>query len=97
LVKFCEKKARSKLSRWSITKKGKITGTDTGEPHLSFNDFIALLKKNKKKLKIDRVARKQQETLEKEYEVSLDRLQPMKRELMRCDKLIIGFFMNSID
>lgn len=58
------------------------------ESHLSFDNLIALLNKNKKKLKIDPVARKEQETLEKEYQASLDTLIPIKMQLMRCDKLI---------
>ncbi len=58
------------------------------ESHLSFDDLIALLNKNKKKLKIDPVTRKEQETLEKEYQASIDTLIPIKMQLMRCDKLI---------
>jgi hypothetical protein len=58
------------------------------QPHLSFDNLIEVLKKNKKKLKIDPVARKEQETLEKEYQPSLDTLLPLKMQLMRCDKLI---------
>jgi len=58
------------------------------EPHLSFNELIEVLKKNKKKLKIDPVAQKEQETLEKEYQASLETLLPMKTQLMTCDKLI---------
>lgn len=58
------------------------------EPHLSFDELIEVLKKNKKKLKIDPVARKEQQTLEKEYQASLDTLLPLKMQLMRCDKLI---------
>ncbi len=58
------------------------------EPHLSFEDLIEVLKKNKKKVKIDPVARKEQQTLEKEYQASLDTLLPIKMQLTRCDKLI---------
>jgi len=64
------------------------TDNDTGAPHLSFNDLIELLKKNKKKIKIDPVARKEQQTLEKEYQASLETLLPLKMQLMRCDRLI---------
>ena len=64
------------------------TENDTGEPHLSFNALIELLKKNKKKIKIDPTARKEQQTLEKEYQASLDTLLPIKMQLMRCDNLI---------
>ena len=58
------------------------------EPHLSFEELIEILKKNKKKVKIDPVARKEQQTLEKEYQASLDTLLPIKMQLTRCDKLI---------
>ncbi len=61
---------------------------DTGEAHLSFDALIELLKKNKKKLKIDPDARKEQQTLEKEYQASLETLLPLKMQLMRCDQLI---------
>jgi hypothetical protein len=64
------------------------TDNDTGAPHLSFNDLIELLKKNKKKIAIDPVARKEQQTLEKEYQASLETLLPLKLQLMRCDRLI---------
>ena len=64
------------------------TDNDTGAPHLSFNDLIELLKKNKRKIKIDPVARKEQQTLEKEYQASLETLLPLKMQLMRCDRLI---------
>jgi len=64
------------------------TQNDTGAPHLSFNALIELLKKNKKKIKIDPVARKEQQTLEKEYQDSLNTLLPLKMQLMRCDRLI---------
>ncbi len=58
------------------------------EPNLSFNDLIEIFKKNKKKLKIDPVARKEQESLEKEYQNSLNILLPIKLQLTYCDKLI---------
>jgi hypothetical protein len=61
---------------------------DSGEPHPSFDALIELLKKNKKKIKIDPVARQVQETLEKEYQASLETLLPIKMRLMRCDRLI---------
>jgi hypothetical protein len=64
------------------------TDNDTGEPHLSFDTLIELLKKNKKKIKIDPVARKEQQTLEKEYQATLETLLPLKLLLMRCDRLI---------
>jgi len=76
----------------TLTNKSKIQNYlgdyNKDEPHLSFDDLIEVLKKNKKKLKIDPVARKEQETLEKEYQASLDTLLPIKTKLMTCDKLI---------
>ena len=56
--------------------------------HLRFDALIKLLKKNKKKITIDPVARKEQQTLEKEYQASLETLLPLKMQLMRCDRLI---------
>ena len=76
----------------TLTNKSKIQNYlgdyNKDEPHLSFNELIEVIKKNKKKLKIDPVARKEQETLEKEYQASLDTLLPIKTKLMTCDKLI---------
>jgi len=57
------------------------TQNDTGALHLSFDALIELLKKNKKKIKIDPVARKEQQTLEKEYQDSLNTLLPLKMQL----------------
>lgn len=64
------------------------TDNDTSAPHLSFDDLIELLKKNKKKISIDPVARQEQQTLEREYQASLETLLPLKLQLMRCDRLI---------
>ena len=58
------------------------------EPSLSFDDLVEVLKKNKKKIKIDPVARKEQQSLEKEYQDSLNTLLPIKEQLTNCDKLI---------
>ncbi|WP_434685470.1 Eco57I restriction-modification methylase domain-containing protein [Pseudanabaena minima] len=58
------------------------------ESTLSFDDLIEVLKKNKKKIKIDPVARKEQQSLEKEYQDSLNTLLPIKEQLTNCDKLI---------
>ncbi len=58
------------------------------ELNLSFDELIEILKKNKKKIKIDPVARKEQQTLEKEYQDSLTTLLPIKEQLRLCDKLI---------
>jgi type I restriction-modification system DNA methylase subunit len=57
-------------------------------PHLSFDELIEVLKKNYKKIKIDPIARKEQQSLEKEYQDSLNTLLPIKQQLMRYDKLI---------
>ena len=57
-------------------------------PHLSFDELIEVMKKNSKKIKIDPVARKEQQSLEKEYQDSLNTLLPIKDQLRRCDKLI---------
>ena len=57
-------------------------------PHLSFDELIKVLKKNSKKIKIDPVARKEQQSLEKEYQDSLNTLLPIKQQLVRCDRLI---------
>ncbi len=76
----------------SLTNKSKIQNYlgdySKDEPHISFDELIEVLKKNKNKLKIDPVARKEQQTLEKEYQASLDTLLPLKMQLMRCDQLI---------
>jgi hypothetical protein len=84
---------KSKIKNYLGNYHKKVTGSaddgnDTGEPHLGFDALIDLLKKNKKKIKIDPTARKEQQTLEKEYQASLDTLLPIKMKLMRCDRLI---------
>jgi hypothetical protein len=79
---------KSKIQNYLGDYYKKGTDTDTGAPHLSFENLIELLKKNKKKIKIDPVARKEQQTLEKEYQDSLNTLLPLKMQLMRCDRLI---------
>ena len=56
--------------------------------HLTFDELIGILKKNQKKLKIDPTARKEQETLAKEYQSSLNTLLPIKKQLKQCDWLI---------
>ena len=59
-----------------------------GDNHLTFDELIGILKKNQKKLKIDPTARKEQETLAKEYQSSLNKLLPIKKQLKQCDWLI---------
>jgi hypothetical protein len=56
--------------------------------HLSFEELIEVLKKNSKKIKVDPIARKEQQALEKEYQDSLNTLLPIKAQLRRCDQLI---------
>ena len=56
--------------------------------HLTLDELIDILKKNKKKLKIDITTRKEQETLAKEYQASLNTLLPIKKQLKQCDWLI---------
>ncbi|WP_217358207.1 Eco57I restriction-modification methylase domain-containing protein [Anabaena sp. UHCC 0187] len=59
-----------------------------GDNHLTLDELIDILKKNKKKIKIDLTTRKEQETLGKEYQSSLNILLPIKQQLQRCDCLI---------
>jgi hypothetical protein len=76
-------KIKNYLGDYQRTSKG-----DLREPHLSLEDLLKVLKQNQKKLICDPSARKFQETLETEYQASLDKLLPLKNKLMRCDKLI---------
>jgi hypothetical protein len=50
--------------------------------------FLIFYKKNQKKLKIYPTARTEQETLAKEYQSSLNKLLPIKKQLKQCDWLI---------
>lgn len=59
-----------------------------GQPHLSFNDVLAILRQNRRKLAADPDARAFQETLEREYAASLARLLPLKQRLAATDRLI---------
>ena len=56
--------------------------------HLTLDELIDILKKNNKKIKIDISGRKEQETLAKEYQASLNTLLPIKKQLKQCDWLI---------
>nr|WP_315889719.1 hypothetical protein [Kovacikia minuta] len=58
------------------------------EQNLTLEDVIELLKKNKKKLKIDPTGRKEQTQLETEYKSSLETLLPIKTQLTMTDRLI---------
>ena len=79
----------------NLTNKSKIQNylgdyykQNQADNHLTVDELIAILKKNQKKLKIDPTARKEQETLEKEYQSSLNTLLPLKKQLKQCDWLI---------
>jgi hypothetical protein len=79
----------------NLTNKSKIQNylgdyykQNQGDNHLTLDELIGILKKNQKKLKIDPTARKEQETLAKEYQSSLNKLLPIKKQLKQCDWLI---------
>jgi hypothetical protein len=79
----------------NLTNKSKIQNylgdyykQNQGDNHLTFDELIGILKKNQKKLKIDPTARTEQERLEKEYQSSLNKLLPIKKQLKQCDWLI---------
>jgi hypothetical protein len=79
----------------NLTNKSKIQNylgdyykQNQGDNHLTLDELIGILKKNQKKLKIDPTARKEQETLAKEYQSSLNTLLPIKKQLKQCDWLI---------
>ena len=59
-----------------------------GETPLAFDDLLAILRKNARKLTADPAARKFQESLNKEYEASLAVLLPLKARLAASDRLI---------
>jgi hypothetical protein len=59
-----------------------------GEPHLTLDGLLEVLKKNRRKLAIDPSRRAFQEQLAPEYEASLDKLLPIKRQLAATDRLI---------
>lgn len=56
--------------------------------HLTLDELIDILQKNKKKVKIDITSRQVQKTLSKEYQSSLNILLPIKKQLKQCDWLI---------
>jgi hypothetical protein len=79
----------------NLTNKSKIQNylgdyykQNQGDNHLTLDELISILKKNQKKLQIDPTARKEQETLAKEYQSSLNKLLPTKKQLKQCDWLI---------
>ncbi|OBQ08885.1 MAG: restriction endonuclease [Anabaena sp. LE011-02] len=79
----------------NLTNKSKIQNylgdyykQNQADNHLTLDELIGILKKNQKKLKIYPTARKEQETLAKEYQSSLNKLLPIKKQLKQCDWLI---------
>jgi Eco57I restriction-modification methylase/TaqI-like C-terminal specificity domain len=58
------------------------------QDNLTFDELLAILKKNRKKLTIDPSERKFQTLLLKEYETSVNTLLPIKQKLTYTDKLI---------
>lgn len=58
------------------------------EPHLSLEDLLEILKKNRKKLSVNPLDRTLQENLENEYRSSLEKLLPLKEKLTETDALI---------
>ena len=76
----------------NLTNKSKIQNYlgdyQKSEPHLSFKQLGEILKKNKKKISVNLLDRQIQETLEKEYQTSLEKLLPLKQQLSATDELI---------
>lgn len=58
------------------------------ESHLTFNEILEILKKNRRKLQVDPTARKFQERLAQEYQASIDQLLPIKARLSATEQLI---------
>jgi hypothetical protein len=58
------------------------------EPHLSADELLDILRKNRARLGVDPGARSFQERLRAEYEASLDRLLPLEARLAATDRLI---------
>lgn len=59
-----------------------------GEPHLTLEELLEILRRNRRRLKVDPSARAFQARLEKEYGASLEKLLPLKRRLAATDRLI---------
>ncbi|ROI12635.1 restriction endonuclease [Microcystis aeruginosa FACHB-524] len=76
----------------NLTNKSKIQNYlgdyQKSEPHLSCDQLWEILKKNKKKITVNLLDRQIQETIEKEYQTSLDKLLPLKQQLSTTDELI---------
>ena len=58
------------------------------EPHLTLEELLAILRKNRRRLQVDPTARAFQERLAREYEASLGKLLPLKARLAATDRLI---------
>jgi hypothetical protein len=53
-----------------------------------YESFLAVLKKNKKKLVIDPARREPAETLQAEFEGSISKLSPLREHIRQTDELI---------
>lgn len=53
-----------------------------------YEDFLAVLKKNRKKLNIDPSRREPAEALRAEFQASVDKLRPLRKRIERTDGLI---------
>ncbi|MBC7249930.1 MAG: Eco57I restriction-modification methylase domain-containing protein [Anaerolineae bacterium] len=58
------------------------------ESHLTLEELLAILRKNRRRLQVDPSARAFQERLAREYGASLDKLLPLKARLAATDRLI---------
>jgi len=59
-----------------------------GEPHLTLEELLQILRKNRRRLKVAPSKRAFQERLEQEYQASLGKLLPLKARLAATDRLI---------
>jgi len=59
-----------------------------GEPHLALEDLLDILRRNRRRLRVDPAGRAFQERLAREHEASLDKLLPLKARLAATDRLI---------
>jgi hypothetical protein len=53
-----------------------------------YESFLAVLKKNRKKLAIDPARREPSEALKDEFEGSMDKLRPLREHIRQTDELI---------
>jgi hypothetical protein len=59
-----------------------------GEPYLTLDELLEILRRNRRRLQADLSARAFQERLAREYQASLDKLLPLKVRLAATDRLI---------